>query len=66
MTHSGNSVQWRNPKISIIKTQERLMTIPDRVRSVVMPPIDALNSRMAELLAQGCDCLLYTSDAADE
>ncbi|MCD5398993.1 MAG: pyridoxal phosphate-dependent aminotransferase [Dehalococcoidia bacterium] len=31
------------------------MTLPDRVRSVVMPPIDALNTRMAELLAQGCD-----------
>ena len=31
------------------------MTIPNRVRSVVMPPIDALNTRMAELLAQGRD-----------
>ena len=31
------------------------MTIPDRVQSVVMPPIDALNTRMSELLAEGRD-----------
>jgi len=29
------------------------MTLPDRVQSVVMPPIDALNTRLAELLALG-------------
>lgn len=33
------------------------MTLSDRVRSVAMPPIDALNTRMAELLAEGRDVI---------
>jgi aspartate/methionine/tyrosine aminotransferase len=33
------------------------MTLPDRVLSVDMPPIDALNARMGELEAQGHDVI---------
>ena len=33
------------------------MTLPERVLSVDMPPIDALNTRMAELQARGHDVI---------
>ena len=34
-----------------------MITIPDRVRSVAMPPIDALNTRMIQMNAEGGDVI---------
>lgn len=34
-----------------------MITIPDRVRSVAMPPIDALNTRMIQMNAEGSDVI---------
>jgi aminotransferase len=48
---------YNAPEVHPDPTHEAAMKLPERVLSTVMPPIDALNNRMAELAAEGHDVI---------